>query len=96
MTDYALTEKEFTEQVRELARICGWKYYHTWSSIHSPRGFVDVVMCRDNRLIFAELKSEKGKLTTYQQEWLDTLRLTGAEVYVWRPSDFNNIVEVLR
>ncbi len=92
----AITEKDFERQIKELAQVYHWHYYHTWTSIHSPAGFVDVVMCRGERLISAELKSEKGKLTKYQQEWLDALKLTGAEVYLWRPSDFNTIVEIMR
>jgi len=91
-----ITENDFEQQVKELAAIYHWRYYHTWTSIHSPRGFVDVVMVKGNRLVFAELKSDKGKLTAYQEEWLDALKDTGAEVYVWRPGDFNEIVEVLR
>ena len=59
-------------------------------------GFVDVVMVRGERLIFTELKSDKGKLTAYQQEWIDALKLTGAEVYVWHPEDFNKIVGILQ
>lgn len=90
-----ITEKEFTRQVEELAAIYHWKYYHTWTSIHSPKGFVDVVMVKGERLIFAELKSDKGELTAYQQEWLEALGATSAEVHVWRPSDFNNIVSIL-
>ena len=77
-----ITEKQFECQIKELAKIYHWLYYHTWSSIHSPRGFVDVVMGREERLIFAELKSEKGKLTSYQQEWIDALKDSGAEVYI--------------
>jgi len=95
MTRIDITEKQFQEQIKELAAIYHWKYYHTWTSIHSPRGFVDVAMVRESRLIFAELKSDKGKLTPYQSEWLDALKKTGAEVYVWRPGDFNDIVLIL-
>ncbi len=91
-----ITEKDFECQIKELAVLYHWKYYHTWTSIHSPRGFVDVVMAREERLIFAELKSEQGKVTTYQQEWIEALKETGAEVYLWRPSDFNSIVSIMR
>lgn len=91
-----LTERDWQQQIKALAVIYHWKYYHTWTSIHSPRGFIDVVMVRGNRLIFAELKSAQGKLTAYQQEWIEALTATSAEVYVWRPSDFNVICEILR
>jgi hypothetical protein len=91
-----ITEKAFQQQIRELAVIYHWKYHHTWTMMHSPRGFLDVVMVRGERLIFAELKTNKGMLTPYQQEWLDALKETKAEVYIWRPSDFNKIIEIMR
>ena len=47
------------------------------------------------RLIFAELKSDAGRLRPDQADWLADLAPTGAEVYVWRPADFDRIVEVL-
>lgn len=68
-----ITEKQFEAQVKDLAKIYGWLYYHTWRSIHSPVGFPDCVLVRPPRLIFAELKTEKGKLTPEQGKWLETL-----------------------
>ena len=69
----SLTEKQFESQVRDLAKIFGWVYYHTWQSIHSPAGFPDCVMVRPPRLIFEELKNEKGKTTPEQDIWLKEL-----------------------
>ena len=93
----SITEKQFEAQVKELAALFGWRYYHTWRSFHSPAGFPDCVLVRLSRLIFAELKSEKGVVSPPQQEWLDELELTGkCEVHLWRPSDFPKITEVLR
>jgi hypothetical protein len=95
----ALTEKQFEGQVKDLAKIFGWKYYHTWRSFHSPAGFPDCVMVRGQRIIFAELKSEKGSVSEKQQEWLDALGNVGdkdVQVYLWRPDDIEEIVEVLR
>jgi len=96
-----LTEKQFEAQVKQLARMFGWLYYHTWRSIHSPAGFPDIVMVRDGTVIFAELKSEKGKVSEHQEEWITALERVakgsvGAQVYVWRPSDWERIVEILR
>lgn len=98
-TKMTITEKAFESQVKGLAIVFGWKYYHTWRSIHSPAGFPDCVMVRGTRLIFAELKSKKGKVSPKQQEWLDALRqVPCAEVFLWRAGDetFVEIVEVLK
>ena len=92
-----LSEKQFQEQVRDLAKIFGWKYYHTWRSIHSPAGFPDCVMVRGERLVIAELKSEKGIISDKQQEWLDALKeIPCVEAFLWRPDDIEQIAEVLR
>jgi len=92
-----ITEKEFLAQVVELARLCGWLVYHPWLSVRSAAGFPDLVCVRLSRVLFVELKSERGTVTLAQQEWIDALSLTGkAEVWIWRPSDWNVVVEALR
>ncbi len=92
------SEKQLEGQVKDLAKIYHWLYYHTWRSIHSPAGFPDCVLVRGNRIIFAELKSEKGKVSTSQQEWLDALKETSVEVFLWYSSDetIEKIAEILR
>ena len=93
----AITEKQFESQVKDLAKIFGWRYYHTWRSIHSPAGFPDVIMVRPPRLIFAELKSDKGKPSPAQEAWLNDLKgCPTVEVYLWRPVDFEAVMEILR
>ncbi len=91
-----ITERQFQSQVEVLAKLYGWKYYHPWNSMHSVRGYPDLTMVRGDRLIFAELKTEKGTVTNKQEEWLDALDTAGAETYVWRPSDWPQIEETLR
>ena len=92
----AVTEKEFQQQVVALARVCGWRTYYTHDSRRSPFGFPDLCMVRPPRLIMAELKSERGKLSPQQIEWLADLRcIYAVEVYLWRPSDFDDIVAAL-
>lgn len=96
-TKIAISEKSFEVQVKDLAKLFNWKYYHTWRSFHSPAGFPDCVMVRPPRVVFAELKSEIGKVSPPQQEWLDILaECPGVEIYLWRPSDWERIVEVLK
>jgi len=51
---------------------------------------------RPPRLLFVELKSERGKLRPEQSDWLDALRLLPqAEVHVWTPADWDSLVEIL-
>lgn len=92
-----LTEAAFMRQVVELAALCGWKTYHPFLSKWSQKGWPDLSMVRRDRLVFAELKSERGKVTPEQQTWIDALNgVYCVEAYVWRPSDFDEIARVLR
>ena len=93
----ALTERELTGYVADLASLFGWLRFHPWLSRHSPAGFPDEVLCRPPLLVFAELKSERGRLKPEQAAWLDALgQVPGVEAYVWRPADLDRIAEVLR
>jgi len=93
-----VTEADLREQVRDLCRLFGWRFLFTWSSIHSPKGMLDLLLINkeQKRVIFAELKSENGKLTPEQQETFDDLQACGQEVWVWRPADIERIAEILR
>lgn len=93
-----VTEADLREQIRDLCKLFGWLMYFSWTSLHSPRGFPDLTLVHPEkkRVIFAELKAEKGKLTPYQEQWLEALRECGQEVYLWRPHDIDEIVEILR
>ncbi len=120
-----LSEKDFQDNVIELAQILGWRIAHFrpamtkhgWRTpmIGNP-GFPDLVLAKAGQVITAELKSEKGKLTEDQAKWLAELSGTapaswlpsedgtirvggpsyrGSWAYVWRPSDLEQIQEVL-
>lgn len=90
-----MTEKAFQAIVIKAAKLFHWLCYHTHDSRRSPEGFPDLVMVRRNRLIFAELKTEKGRVKLSQKEWLDALREAGEETYVWRPSAWQDITRIL-
>ena len=91
-----LSEKEWQGQVIELARWLNYEFiYHTFDSRHSPAGFPDLIILRDQIMIVAELKSEDGELTAEQYFWLlGFIEITPA-VYLWKPSDFDSVKEVL-
>lgn len=91
-----LSEKQFQQQVIDLAKMTGWKTYHTHDSRRSNPGFPDLVMVRRGRMIFAELKTRTGRVSAEQEQWLDELRqCPNAEVYLLRPADMPLIAQIL-
>jgi len=103
----AIPEREFQQQVIDLAHIFHWRVAHFrpaqtkkgWRTAVSAdgMGFPDLVLAREGRLIFIEVKSEKGKFSLEQSEWLEVLKATGkCEVYVWKPSQWDEIMAILK
>ncbi|MCJ7634177.1 VRR-NUC domain-containing protein [Candidatus Bathyarchaeota archaeon] len=100
-----ISEEDFLRQVIDLAHVYGWKVAHFrpaqtargWRTAvqGDGAGFPDLVLVRE-RVIFAELKSEKGKVSDAQWAWKDVLQSAMAEFYIWRPSEWDEIVECLK
>ena len=92
-----LTEKAFLANVTQVARDLGYWVYHNWTSIHSPRGLPDLLMIRDDRMLWAELKTDKkeSKLSPHQEDVMQMLRAAGQEVYLWRPAMMQELTEIL-
>ena len=102
-----ITEKDFQATVIALARQLGWIVGFTHDSRHSEPGEPDLRMVHptQHRVIFAELKTVKGKLTkgrynksgrwmTGQDEWQDALTsCPGIEYYLWRPDGLDGEIE---
>jgi len=91
------------EKVTELLLGLGWLTFHDTDSRLNPAGFLDVCATRDGYLLFAELKTSKGRVTDEQREWLERLDLVASRapnvlVHVWRPIDLmdGTIERVLR
>ena len=100
-----MLEKHFQQKVITVAQYYGWLVQHTravnsegrWMTpISGDPGFVDLVLVHLTRgLIFAELKSDRGKLSEHQVNWVDLLGLY-AVCHVWRPKDMHTIVHRLQ
>ena len=90
------SEADWERVVVDLAAFRGWRRYHPFLSVRSAHGFPDETLVRPPRVVFAELKSERGRLTVAQREWLGLLAdCPGVEVYVWRPSDWPDVQRIL-
>lgn len=101
------SEAEFQHAVRQLAAWQGWRSWHFSDSRRvGPRGrlvgdagaagFPDLTMVHpEYGIVFAELKSVKGRLRPAQRESLDQLLAAapdGVRVWVWRPADWEPVI----
>lgn len=99
--DQAISEKAFQQTIIDLAVTYGWGVYHTFDARKSQPGFPDLVLVRGDRLLFAEVKREHGRLRIDQEAWAKALgRVAFAnptvESHLWRPSDWPAIEDTLR
>ncbi len=107
-----VSEDELKLTIIHAANVFGWHVHHDrparggngkWAThIQGDAGFPDLVLARAGRVIFAELKRTGADVTDTQHAWLVALgqSLPGPdrspEVYVWRPIDLPEIMEILR
>ena len=64
------------------------------------KGFPDLVLVRDGRLLFIEAKSEKGKPSEDQLKWYRELSKVAYSsprvgVHLWKPHDWETITAIL-
>jgi hypothetical protein len=98
----AMSERELLRSVLDEMELRGWLVAHFHDSRRdvgrgqlvgdsASAGFPDIVAVRGERILFAELKTEKGKLGELQAAWLGALEKAAlgaywhVDVYVWRP-----------
>lgn len=94
-----MTEAQLERAILELAGLLGWRRAHfrpaqlrsgRWAThMSGDTGFPDLVLVRDGRLLFVELKAERGEASPEQVRWLEVLSgVHGIEVCLWRPADW--------
>ena len=96
------SEYDFEREILKAADKLGWYRHHDHDSRKqdwlADSGYPDLTLAhRSGRLLFAELKTKRGKLTQAQEIWLEVLgNIPSVEVYVWRPDDWPEIERVLK
>ena len=92
-----VNETDFSTQIVDLFKLFGYKYYHTHDSRRSVAGFPDYVAVKGSRVLFIELKKEKGTLSPEQVVWGEILsKCPGVEYYIWRPSQADEVEAILK
>ncbi len=102
------SEASFQRAVIEYARLQGFRVGHVHDSRRQVRpgvlvgdrdaaGIPDLIMVRGETVVFAELKSAKGRLRPEQTAWLDALVVVAeaapehVKIRVWSPLSWADI-----
>lgn len=97
-----MTEDQLLDVVIEAAQIFGWLAAHfrpalTARGWRTPvqgdgAGFPDLLLVHPvmRRVLYVELKSERGQLRPDQVRWIASLKDAGERVLVWRPADWTS------
>ena len=99
-----MNEAEFATAVEDALERFGWQWCHYrpartvagWrTALSGHKGLHDYIATRDGRLLIFELKSDEGRVSPEQATWHCRLKLTEAEIYIWRPADWPEIEKAL-
>ena len=102
-----MSEAQLQSAIVELAHALGYRAAHFRPSLTSKgwrtpvsadgKGFPDLNLVKKGRVVYIECKSEKGKQSPEQIEWELAIRTSGAEYFLFRPSDWlnDNVVKAL-
>ena len=87
--------ESFEGYVDAVAKHFGWTCFHARDSRRQQLvGLPDLILLR-NTVVFAELKSKRGRVEPHQRDVLDRLSKAGMNAYLWRPADWPAILRVL-
>lgn len=100
------TEAQFQSQILQLARIQGWRVFgvapaltsagrHLTPFLADGKGWPDLFMVKEARVLAPELKVGRNKPTPEQLAWIAALRGAGIPSDVWYPRDWDRIEELL-
>ena len=98
--DRRIAEAPFQGLILDIAGYLHWEHYHTLDSRGSDPGWPDLVLARRTglytaRIIFREVKTEKGRVSEAQARWGRLLLAAGFDWKIYRPSDWDEILDEL-
>lgn len=95
-----VSEKVLQQQVEQLLLSHGWSSFHDLSGATSgsaSMGFPDLVCIRGAEQLVLELKTEIGRVSLEQRQWLKRFELVKtSEARIIRPSDLDGLEQRLK
>lgn len=87
----SMSEAQFQQRIVDYCELRGLLVFHDNDSRRNNPGFPDLVIVGTHGVIFAELKSDTGRLRPEQETWLTALHHAGAIAALWRPSMWDKV-----
>jgi len=87
-----ITETQIKRQIKDYLKIKGYFWYWLVQGLGSFRGLPDLVV-HDKVVVYLEVKTEKGKLSVYQQAFKKECEESNIEYYVVRSVE--DVMEIL-
>ena len=78
------TENEIQSAIREYLRMRGWYVIRIQQGMGAHRGLSDLIAVKDGRVVFAEIKTPRGRLSEYQERFREEIAAHGGEYAVLR------------
>jgi hypothetical protein len=105
--DGVLTEKDWQQQVEEALRVFGWWFLHIPANVvvcprcHTKiyrgiaKGFPDILAIKPPRILWIELKGERGHVDPEQRRVKAMLEACGQIVLHARPRDRERLLHLI-
>lgn len=100
-----MTEKELQSAIVDVLDAYGWRFAHfrpaqaqsgNWmTAMQGHIGYPDITAVKGVKILFIELKSEKGKVRPEQDDWLTDLADAYLGVHLVRPSNLDYFIDHL-
>lgn len=96
MTEPFVTEAQYMQQIKDAARALNWRTFHCFNSRRSDKGFPDLLLIRGPNLLTLEVKSERGRVTAEQADWIAAFKqVKYVDAAIARPPNWDEILDVL-
>lgn len=78
------TEKEIQNDIRRYLQLRGWYVIRIQQGMGAHKGLSDLIAVKGGRVVFAEIKTPRGRLSEYQREFEREVAAHGGEYAVLR------------
>ena len=77
-------ETKIKKQIKKFLSLNGWFSFSILQGMGAHKGISDMIALKDGRVLFLEVKTERGKQSDNQMQFEHDIEWSGGEYYVVR------------